>query len=237
VPEVLEGLPVEKLWGIGKGIARRLQVLGIRTCGELAAASPAVLRSHFGLTGEHLYLMGQGIHTGEVLPEDAEEEVKSLGHSLTLPRDLSSLGEILPEVLKLSEMVGKRARQHGLQGRVVSLTVRYWSFETFQRRTRLESPTSDTRRIYRACRRILDEIRLKEPVRLLGVTLSGLVEGRDQPLLFREEERRRRLLQCMDALNQRFGSSTLTWAGCLLTSRHPGVISPAWRPSGIRRSI
>ncbi len=237
VPEVLEGLPVEKLWGIGKGIARRLETLDIRTCGELGRAPVGVLRSHFGIMGEHLKMMGQGIHAGDVTGDEGDGEVKSVGHSMTFPRDLWKRPEISRELLRLSEMVGARTRRYGLRGRVVSLTVRYRSFETFTRRRRLECSTNDTRRIYRAALCILDGIRLREPVRLLGVTLSGLENIRGQRPLFHEEQRREDLLRSMDDLNQRFGSLTVTWGACLNPLRHPGVISPAWRPSGIRRSI
>ncbi len=237
VPEVLEDLPVEELWGIGKRIARRLEVLGIRTCGALGRAPVGVLRSHFGIMGEHLKMMGQGIHAGEVTGDEGDGEVKSVGHSMTFPVDLWKRPEISRELLRLSEMVGARTRRYGLRGRVVSLTVRYRSFETFTRRRRLGCSTNDTRRIYRTALSILDGIRLREPVRLLGVTLSGLENTKGQRPLFHEEQRREDLLRSIDDLNQRFGALTVTWGACLNPLRHPGVISPAWRPSGIRRSI
>ena len=80
--------------------------------------------------------------------------------------------------------------------------------------------------------------RLEQPVRLLGVSLSGLIQDPGQEVLFEDLTRRVGLLQTMDAINNRYGDFTLTWA--TLQERlsksggHPGVISPAWRPHGTR---
>ncbi|GBE01223.1 DNA polymerase IV [bacterium BMS3Abin08] len=239
VEGLLEDLPVDKLWGVGKGFAKRLESIGVRTCGELGRSPVGVLRSHFGIPGERLKAMGLGadsapLHSDEV---EAGDETRSIGHSMTLSHDIYSHSEIQTHILRLSEMVGARARRYGFSGRVIGVTVRYRSFETFTRHGRTNSVTNDTRRIYKSAMGILEKIRLKEPVRLLGVTLSGLEKMNGQIPLFEEHRQRERLLKAVDSLNERFGSFTLTWAPCLYNPLHGGVISPAWRPSGVRKSL
>ena len=138
-------------------------------------------------------------------------------------------------LLHLSEMVGRRARKYRLRGKRITLTVRYPDFYTFTRQKSLPLPTNDTDAILRSVLSLLDTVRLREAVRLLGVSLSGLVTEYPQLPLFEEEVRRERLLETMDAVNDRFGDFTLTWGTLLERDRGAGVISPAWRPEGVKR--
>ena len=84
--------------------------------------------------------------------------------------------------------------------------------------------------------RILDTVQLEQPVRLLGVRLTNLRHREEQLPLFVEEKMKVFATQAMDEVNNRYGDFTVTF-GALLSS--PGkkgsfVISPAWRPDGIR---
>jgi DNA polymerase-4 len=237
VPSILDGLPADALCGVGPRLSSRLRALGIRTCAELGRAPASLLRQRFGIIGERLKLMGMGIDQSPVVPIGEEAEAKSIGHSTTLPMDTSDRGEIRAVMLRLSEMVGGRARRHGLKGSTVSLTLRYPDFQTFTRGGRLHAPTNDTRSIYLGAIGILGSLRLRDAVRLIGVTLSGTAKDQGQTPLFEGERSRERLLAAMDAVNERFGNDTLTWAALLSGDgrKGPGVIAPSWRPVGVRR--
>lgn len=235
VAALLEDLPVGELWGIGPSITASLGQLGIKTCGQLGRAPAGVLRKRFGMIGERLCLMGQGIYPSPVVPMGEEAGAKSVGHSMTLPTDITDRRAIRRHLLKLSEMVGSRARAHGLKGRKVALTIRYADFFTFSRERTLPLPTNDTHAIYRSSLAILDEIRLRSAIRLLGVSISGMASGSAQMELFEGDRRRERLLGAVDEINSHFGRSTLTWATLLEDADSgPGVISPAWRPTGVK---
>ncbi len=230
----LRDLPVGKLWGIGPNISSRLSLMGIKTCSELGRASVGVLRKNFGIIGERLGAMGRGEYEDAVRPAGVEDTVKSIGHSMTLPEDVWERKTIKMYLLKLSEMVCARARRHGLQGRTVCLTLRYPDFFTFTRQRALSRATNDTHTLYRGAKRTLRAIRLRAPLRLIGVSLTGIVEGSRQLPLFTEDRRRESLLTAMDEINNRFGRFALTWSALLEPERTAGVISPAWRPSGVR---
>ncbi|MCC6502455.1 MAG: DNA polymerase IV [Deltaproteobacteria bacterium] len=238
-PGVLEDLPAGELWGIGPRLTEHLGRLGIRTCGQLGRAPLSLLRDRFGVIGERLKLMGQGIYSNEVAPAGHEDEARSVGHSTTLPADTSEKGAIRRYLLKLSEMVGARAREHGLKGSKVCLTVRYPDFYTFSRQKTLPSHTNDTRAIYMSALSILEVMRLRTAVRLLGVSISGLAKGSGQMSLFEDDRRRQRLLEAMDEVNRSFGGYTITWGSLLDEGSgcddETGVISPAWRPVGVKR--
>ncbi len=236
VPDVLKDLPVKELWGIGSKTSERLAALGIKTCGELGRASASLLRNRFGIIGETLKLMGMGICSRPVIAE--EEEPKSIGHSMTLPKNIGDRDEIKAYILKLSEMVGRRARRYRYLGRKVSLTLRYPDFETFTKQTTLSQYANDTHIIYKSAADMLSGIRLKDRIRLIGVCLSDITEDEPhQPSLFEIERRRKDLLNIMDAVNDRFGDFKLTWASYIMQERDGGVISPAWRPTGVRLTL
>ncbi|MBZ0154779.1 MAG: DNA polymerase IV [Alphaproteobacteria bacterium] len=231
-PSVLEDIPVKELWGIGSRTAENLASLGIRTCGELGRAPVSLLRNRFGIIGETLKDMGRGLCNRSLVTR--EEDPKSIGHSITLPRDIMDRKEIESTLLKLCEMVGRRARKYGFMGRTVSLTLRYPDFETFTRQNTLSCPTNDTRSIYDRSLEILNGVRLRDSVRLLGVCLSHLVQDRDQMYLLADVEKQRSLLRAMDAINDKYGEFKIMHASYLKQAEPPGVISPAWRTSGVK---
>lgn len=232
VTGILEDLPVKELWGIGQKISAILRTMGIKTCGELGRTPLSILRNRFGIIGIRLKAMGLGLDDSHVTRE--EEEPKSIGHSMTLPRDIGDRREIHAYLLRLSEMVGRRARRHGLMGKVISLVIRYPDFETFSKQKTFREYTDDTHVIYQSVIDILNSLRLRDKIRLLGVSLSTLTRDPLQLSLFKESRRRKSLLQTMDRINDRYGDFTLIWGSYKIQEVDSGVISPAWRPSGVR---
>ena len=232
---LLNNLPVQELWGIGSSTAEKLKQLGIRTCGELGNASASLLRSKFGIIGETLKQMGQGQCDRPLVIN--EEDPKSIGHSRTLPIDISDRATLRTELLKLSSMVCSRARKYGFVGKRITLTVRYSDFETFTRQATLQVHSNSTHEIYHNASDILDSIRLARDVRLIGVSLSQLMPENEVQLdLFNGDVKTKSVLKAVDSLNDKFGDFTITWGSSLKTAGAQGVISPAWKPSGVRNT-
>jgi len=236
VPMVLEALPVKKLWGVGSHTEEKLAHLGISTCGQLGRAALPVLTKRFGINGERLKAMGCG--TLERPLEITALEPKSIGHSITLPKDIWKREELTSCLLRLSERVGRRARRYGHKGRRITLTVRYADFKTFTKQATLPVFTNDTGEIYRCAVSILDGIRLRNSVRLLGVSLSSLGKEGEQMSLFGEADREKKAaaMKAVDTVNDKFGEDTVTFGSTIGQEKDHRVISPAWRPSGVRKS-
>jgi DNA polymerase-4 len=235
IATVLERLPIRELCGIGRKTEQQLLMMGIRTCGELGRYDLRLLEKKFGVVGRKLHFMGRGIDNSPVVAEEEAEEVKSVGHSTTLKKDLTERDDILKVLLQLSEMVGRRARRYGVAGKTVHLTIRYADFTTFQKQEIQPAPLSNSRELYRAAAKILDTIDLAQPVRLLGVSISTLRPQGEQLPLFPEERTGLQLTEAMDKVNNRHGDFTVMF-GSLLDQHDKGshVISPAWKPEGIR---
>jgi DNA polymerase-4 len=234
VAQIMEKIPIRDLCGIGAKTHQKLAKLGIRTCGELGRFPIEVLKRQFGVTGEKLHRMGLGLDEAPVVPEEEAEEVKSVGHSTTLDRDITDREEILRYLLQLSEMVGRRARKYGVAGRTVTLTVRYADFTTFDRQESLSGYLNNSDEIYRWAVKILNGVELTQPIRLLGVKISNLRQHTEQLPLFAAERKKALVANAMDQVNNRFGDFSVTFGTLVGNEGRARVISPAWRPEGLR---
>lgn len=237
VKALLEGTPVEKLCGIGPVTTRKLNQIGIRTCGQLGRYPADLLRRRFGSYGIKLSGMGrgeEGIFLNQCHPD--RSSAKSIGHSVTLPHDLTDRNPMATVLQTLAEMVGRRARRHHGRGKTLTLTWRYDDFSTHTRRSTLPSPICLTEEIYRASVRLLDKIDIQRPVRLLGISLSDLSFEEFNASLLPDEIRKEEVQKTLDGINDRFGEFTLSYGDAIPGLRTQKVISPSWRPKGIKNS-
>ena len=237
VARVLESLPIKELCGIGRKMERHLNLMSLYTCGELGRCDEARLTRRFGVSGRRLKEMGQGIDNSPVIQFGQEEDVKSVGHSSTLERDIDDPAEIRRFLLRLSEMVGSRARRYNVSGRTIHLYVRYADFfSSWGKQTTLKKYINQSDEIYKAALSILDTVELEQPVRLLGITLSNLKHQAEQLPLFEDERKKLFATQAMDKINDRFGGRVVTYGSLLPGKAAAGnhVIPPSWRPDGIK---
>lgn len=237
IPPLLEKTPVGKLCGIGPETTRQLRSMGIETCGQLGRFPLDVLSRRFGVYGEILSRMGRGEDSSPIHGTDeGEAEVKSVGHSVTLPTDVEDSETVSKILHTLSEMVGRRARRHECAGYKLTLTVRYSDFKTFTRQKTFPAPLRTTQQIYDASLKIIRKTTLTGPVRLLGLSLGNLVFGFQPNSLLPEDRRKESLQEALDRINDRYGEFSLGYAGQIHNFRGNRIISPSWRAKGIRNS-
>jgi len=163
------------------------------------------------------------------------EASRSMGHSMTLDEDCADRTMLERHLLQLSEKVGQRLRRGRYRGRTVTLTVRYADFHTFSKQRRLQHSVNHGLDIYAAAVGLLRELPLRQAVRLVGVSMSGLERNAVQMPLFTEERKRGFIAEAMDDINDRYGHYTVTWGTLAERTCHERVISPAWRPAGDRQ--
>jgi DNA polymerase-4 len=196
-----------------------------------------MLTARFGILGERLRDMAQGIDDDPVVPAAVQEaeESRSMGHSMTLDEDCADRTMLERHLLQLSEKVGQRLRRGRYRGRTVTLTIRYADFHTFSKQRRLQHTVDHGLDIYAAVAGLLREQPLQQPVRLVGVSMSGLERNAVQMPLFTEERKRGFIAEAMDDINDRYGHYTVTWGTLAERTVHERIISPAWRPAGDRQ--
>jgi DNA polymerase-4 len=217
----LAPLPLIRLWGVGPKTRDVLEGWGLRTIGELAAFDLAALEARFGEHGRAISDRARGIDEGTVEPTEA---AKSFGHEHTFDRDTLDAAEVERMLLRLAEGVGKRLRAASVRARTITLKLRVAPFETRTRQRTVADATNDDLTIFRVARSLLrDALRddrergQVSPVRLVGVSAAGIVEG-EQLGLF-DAARASRLNAALDAVRRRFGEEALDRASARDTER------------------
>ncbi|NLC51089.1 MAG: DNA polymerase IV [Firmicutes bacterium] len=211
-------LPVRDLFGVGVRMERNLYRMGVRTIGHLAALPKETLVRRWGINGELLWLNAWGIDHSRIDPHSLKER-KGVSHSLTLPRDYHKQKEIKVVLLEITEEVCRRARALGKAGSVVSVYCRGADFDYpsgFYRQKKLPELTAVTMDIYPSVIKLFDAHWDHQPVRAIGVALSGLQQLNELQLsLLEDKERKLKLSRTTDAVRQRFGVKGLFRASSL----------------------
>lgn len=226
----LDPLPARKIWGVGPVAGERLEGFGYRTIGDLARAEPATLRARLGDWGESIGRLARGEDLREVEPH---REAVSLSEENTFDRDVTDRGVLEATILTHAESVARRLRRQQLFARTVVLKWRLArrtregprGYPARTRQLTLAEPTDDGDVIAQVARSLLDDA-LAEPVRLLGVGVSGLVdegggaaqlslfdvgerEGGENPRAMQATPRKRQLNEALDVLADRFGEDVV----------------------------
>lgn len=213
VAAFLAPLPVERMWGIGPVAARTMHEAGLRTIGDLAASSPEELTALLGKWGAQVHQLARGIDEREVNPD---HEAKSVGAEHTFESDITRPEDLHPHLLNQAARVARRLHGQGIQGRVVTLKVKFANFTLRTARTTLPQPVSNTDSIYRAAVELLARMDLQgRGVRLTGVSVSELSRelsgGPVQRDLFGDAEvSRREAIEDLTAkIRNKFGEGSL----------------------------
>ncbi len=217
--ETLWQLPVENMFGIGHRMKRHMSRLGVHTIGDLATIPMEKLTAKWGVNGQVLWQIANGIDHSPVTPNTFEGQ-KTIGHQMTLHRDYKHLEEIFVILLELSEEVCRRARQKHLVGLTVSVGARGADFDFptgFYRQMTLLHETNFTNEVYDASCTIFRRHWDGLPVRCLSVGLSQLSDDCQYQLdLFRDDTKERAISKVMDAIKDKYGTAAIVRAASLM---------------------
>jgi len=175
IPARIWPLAVRKVNGIGPKAGAKLEALGIRTIGELAAAPPEWLVEHFGRSfGQWMH---EAAHGRDERPVVTFSEPKSISRETTFERDLHPVRDratLSSLFTGLCEKVADDLRRKGYAGRTIGVKLRYDDFSQVTRDRTLDRATQDPRTIRRAAGECLKRVPLARRLRLLGVRIGGL---------------------------------------------------------------
>ena len=245
----LANLPIKRIWGVGPSTERRLKdggfsfIKDIQTLPDETALVPYV-----GNQARRVWELARGI---DERPVETDRQIQSVGNEETYEYDVEDPAAIDLELHYFANRVAKRLRKYGLMGHTVSIKVRYKDFKTVSRQKRLDSSTDQERVIYDTSvllwnKLMRDALSAKQeeqevmgatpspkfdnsilevpvkPIRLLGVTVSGLsTEGIVQDDLFSIEadEKDEKLSTVLDSLSSKFGEGAIM-SGALWRRAH-----------------
>lgn len=217
IPDKLWPLPIRELFFVGRSAQKKMENIGIRTIGQLAACDLTVLKAHLGDKYARLiHQYANGIDDSPVAPREPVN--KGYGNSITLAQDVDDYDTACQVLLSLCETVGARLRAHSVLCCNVCVEVKDWEFHCQSHQENLKEPTDSTSVLYETACRLLKEFWDLTPVRLIGVR-AGKIQEEDfrQMSLFDDPMalKRKEMEKTVDAIRQRFGTDSIKRASFL----------------------
>jgi DNA polymerase-4 len=210
--EILDPLPIHKLFGVGQKTLPAVLAAGIHTFGDARRAGDQVLWRAFG---KH----GRAMRDRASRPVEPAREEKSISAEETFGIDIRSPAELSAQIKALADRTASRLRAHRLLAGCVNVKIRRSDFTTYTRQRVLEPPTQDTAIVAAAAQALLNGWLASQPgaaIRLLGVGVSDL-QVLQQADLFAGPlpDSGARLDSALDGIRDRFGAGLLTRASLL----------------------
>lgn len=210
VPQKMWPLPVRDLFMVGRSSARTLELLGIKTIGDLAHTDPSILTSHLKTHGQTIWEYANGL---EYTPIDARRHVaKGIGNSTTLSSDIIEAAAARKVLLSLAESISSRLRQAGQCAGMVNVEIKYHDFSTISHQMQLLTPSQNTQILYQYACQLFDEAWNGQPVRLLGIRTSKLTSADALQLnLFdtAQNKKLQKLDKALDDIRKKYGKDAV----------------------------
>ena len=219
IPVKMWPLPVSELYMAGRSSVEVLHKLEIRTIGELAKADPTLLELHLKSHGRTLWEFANGKSSSKISREHVEN--KGIGNSTTLSKDVTTEERAREVLLMLAEMVGGRLRKERQKASMVSVEIKYSTFQSVSHQKQITRATNTDQVIYENACELFHELWNGEPVRLLGIRTSKLQDddAPEQMSIFDyqfeeksdkvKEEKHRKLDHALDEIRKKFGDEAI----------------------------
>ncbi|MEY2702701.1 MAG: polymerase damage-inducible protein DinB [Bacteroidota bacterium] len=174
-PDEVEGfveqLDVKKFYGIGKVTAEKMYQLGIYTGKDLKSKTLDYLEQHFGNSGRAYYNLSRGISYSQVKPN---RTIKSIGAERTFNENLSSEIYMESRLENIANELDRRIKKYKIAAKTITLKIKYSDFTQQTRSKTLAYFIADQSLIYDVAKELLYQEKLKDSVRLLGISMSNL---------------------------------------------------------------
>ena len=208
VPEFIDSLPVKKVPGVGKKMFRQLELLGIRTLGDVQRLPEKSLLKHLGKFGKRLRTLSSGSDHSPVTPQAPH---KSISSERTLAADTRDVKLLKRYLLSQSGEVSKQLRKTGVRAKTITIKIKDEDFKTVTRRTTIAIPTQSSKTIYKHAAQLMDDYKITQKIRLIGVGTSGFssVTASVQMGLFDTHAETRddweKIDKALDSISKKFG--------------------------------
>jgi DNA polymerase IV len=236
VRALLDPLPVRRLWGVGPVLGDKLARLGLKSFADIVAYDAKQLTRELGDRASELQALAAGIDSRPVVSERA---AKSIGEENTFETDTLDREKVSAVLTAHADEVARRLRRSGYVGHTVTLKIKLGAarrrrearvgdgdepvYPLLTRSKTLRAPTDDGRKIREIALELWDAAAIKEPVRLLGVSVSQLSQSEQTQLELFAPRPAPELGPTLDAIRQRFGRDAIGPAVGSLEKVTPGL--------------
>lgn len=218
-------LPVNSIIGVGKATSDKLKKFGITTLGGLADTPLNFLDYHFGKNGKLLWKYANGDDDSEVAHIDLKQDVKSIGHGITLTEDLKENEEVWRVMFHLSRDIETSLREKELLAASAAIGIKDSGLETREYQIPLKKPTASAYEIaVQVFALFKSKYAWKRNIRAVTVRVIKLCDkdGNYQIGFFDENEKRDKVEDAAYEIEKRFGKNALTYASLMGDMKLPG---------------
>jgi DNA polymerase-4 len=207
-PAYLAPKSVRVIGGVGAQFEKKLAADGIYTVGDIQKIDLKTLVRRYGETGLWLHNCAFGRHERKV---DPDGERKSVSSETTFNEDISDPRTLEDILWRLSQRTADRAKDSGVEGRVVTLKLKTDDFRSFTRRVSLNEATQLAQVIFRAAKPMLAREARGMRYRLLGVGISDLVDARADAIDLADPQslKRAKAERASDRAREKFGDDAV----------------------------
>ncbi len=212
VKDFIFSLPIQKVPGIGKNSMKNMQLLQIKTLGDIKKYSESILTKKFGKMGKRLLELSSGIDKSKI---ETSYIRKSISSETTLRDDISDFQTIKKVLLDRSQIVGKTLRRKKFVCKNVFIKLKFSDFSQITRSSKLPSPICSSSAIFNKALILYQKIKLKKKIRLIGVGVTHL-EDKNKPvqmLLIQDPENLNKQWEsvdfAVDSISEKFGTSII----------------------------
>ena len=209
----LADLPVNRIWGVGKALHRKLLADGISTIGQLRTRDETALVGRYGSIGHRLYNFSRGEDTRRVNPSSPP---KNVSVETTFHQDIGDMEELQQRLWPLCERLSDRLKAKELAGQTLVLKLKSSKFRITTRSQGLAWPTQLAETIYRFAVPLLENAVTGAPAgsrfRLIGIgvaTLRPASEADPPDLADPDADHRKRVEHVIDDVRGRLGHDAI----------------------------
>lgn len=213
IKQKMWNLDIGDLFMAGKSTVSVMRKLGIDTIGQLANTPVDIIESHLKSHGRMLWQFANGIDDSTV--STVREDVKGIGNSTTLAKDVTDIDTANKVLLELSDKVAVRIRNGHFKAQVVCVEIKYSNFTKASKQMTVDRPVSTGNEICNYARKLYKELWNGEPVRLIGIRTTKLV-AEDEPeqiSLFDIDtdtsEKQKKLEAALDDIRKKYGKNSV----------------------------
>ncbi|MGG7060132.1 Y-family DNA polymerase [Clostridium nigeriense] len=203
--------PVNELFSVGKATGSKLNAMNIYTIEDLANYDVTLLKKELKSHGLKIYKYANGIDNSDIV-DSSNVEVKGLGNSTTLKKDINDSNYLLKVLLALTEKVCMRLRENKTTCSTVTVSLKTKHFIEYNHQKKLRNPTDSTNEIYKYIENTFYEMWSGEYIRQVGIRLSKLSSNESYQIsLFDESnnEKNRKLDNAIDEIRKKYGKSVI----------------------------
>lgn len=218
---LLDPLPIRRLWGIGPVAERALRAAGYELIRDIAEAEEKKLAAVVGARAAELIALARGQDDRPVIPD---RPAKSYGEENTFERDVADSATVTAALTSHAHAVARRLRHDELSGRTITIKIKLArargvrssrldssederSYPLLTRSKTLPEAVDDDATLREVALELWRASGVKEPIRLIGLSVSNLDPhpARQLSLFDESRERARKLGPALDAIRERFG--------------------------------